>query len=214
MFSSLCPSRRPALLNIFLHLQPWPSTPKSRPNAPDHRHLVLAINGLSPSTLSSHWSARKCFWHFSRQTKSNINFPSFDLVAITCFIAYAHSAMGIKTHSIKVYLGCASFISGLLPGSLGPARGRPQITSPLRGLSRQEPAPNPRRLPLTLDLLSRCVRPQRPLRLEYPSHRRNPRTTFVLAFFSFLRRSEFTTLILCYDPHWRIWLLELSFLIN
>lgn len=122
--------------------------------------------------------------------------------------------MAIKTHSIKVYLGCTSFISRLLPGSLGPARGHPQITSPLRGLSRQEPAPNPRRLPLTLDLPSRCVRPHHPLRLEHPSHRRNLRTMFVLAFFSFLRRSEFTTLILHYNPHWHIWLLEVSFFIN
>ncbi len=138
-------------------LIPWSSTPRTP--------LSIAF----PLQLSH--PAWKCFCHFHDQY--NISFPSFDLITMTCFITRTHSAVGLKTHTIKVYLRGISFISKLITGTLGPAHGHLQITSLLRGLSCQEPAKNPSRLPLIVDFVVALYLHHR-LWVWHSSHRPNP----------------------------------------
>ncbi|TNN50886.1 hypothetical protein EYF80_038910 [Liparis tanakae] len=68
-----------------------------------------------------------------------------------------------------------------------------QIWSPyLKGLRNTEPISAPKRLPLTPDLLTRCIQT---LRSGYmsPFTDKTLESMFLLAFFGFLRSSEFTT---------------------
>ena len=137
------------------------------------------LNSLSPATLSSYWSAWKCFRQFHLQY--NITFPSFDLVTLTSFITHAHSALDIKIHTIKGYLCGISFFAKLLTGCPGLTTNHPQISLLMRGLLSQEPAQTPRRLPLTADLLSICIHT---IRSGYgvPHIARTLEAMFLLAF--------------------------------
>ena len=107
--------------------------------------------------------------------------------------------MAIKTHTIKAYLSGISFFSKLITGSSGLATSHPQITSLLKGLLCQEPAKNPCRLPLTADLLSICLHT---IRCGYstPQVAQTLEAMFLLAFFGFLRCSEFTSSTIHFDP--------------
>ncbi len=93
------------------------------------------------------------------------------------------------------------------------AHGHPQITSLLKGLSRQEPAQNPQCLPLTIDLLSCCVHT---LRSGYsiPHIAQTLEAMFVLAFFGFLRCSVFTALTLRFKPRRYACISDLSLFSN
>ena len=152
------------------------------------------LNSLSPATLSSYWSAWKRFRQFHLQY--NITFPSFDLVTLTSFIT---PALDIKIHTIKGYLCGISFFAKLLTGCPGLTTNHPQISLLMRGLLRQEPAQTPRRLPLTADLLSICICT---IRSGYgvPHIARTLEAMFLLAFFGFLRCSEFTASTLLFVP--------------
>ena len=69
----------------------------------------------------------------------------------------------------------------------------------IKGLRKAEPHPTPKRLPLTSDLLVRCIRT---LRSGYmsPLIDKALESMFLLAFFGFLRCSEFTALSYTFDP--------------
>ena len=62
-----------------------------------------------------------------------------------------------KNRHHQAYLSGISFFPKLITGSLGLAPSHPQITSLFKGFLCQEPAKNPRHLPLTVDLLSICL---------------------------------------------------------
>ncbi len=150
---------------------------------------IHIINSLSSSTLSSYWTAWNHFHNF--HDKHNIPFPSLDLTTVVCFINHAHSVLNIKTRTIKSYISGISFFSKLLTGHPSPAFSHPQVTSLFKGLLRQEPERTPRRLPLTTDLLLICINN---LRSGYntPHVALTLQAMFTLAFFGFLRCSEFT----------------------
>ena len=85
-----------------------------------------------------------------------------------------------KIHTIKGYL-CRISFAKLLTGCPGLTANHPQISLLMRGLLRQEPAQTPRRLPLTADLLSICIRT---IRSGYgvPHIARTLEAMFLLAF--------------------------------
>ena len=130
----------------------------------------------------------------------NTTFPSLDLVTSTSFIALARSIMATKVHTIKLYLSGIIHFSRFITDSPGTASDHPQLTLVLRGLKRQEPPQSPRHLPLTPDLLSVCIQTIHS-RYNSPHVGQTLETLFVLAFFDFLRCSEFTASPLHFDPH-------------
>ena len=168
---------------------------------------TLIIDSLATSTLSSYWTAWQSFRHFHNQF--NLPFPSFDLITLTSYITYSCTVMSIRTLTIKVYLSGIAFFSKLLTGSPGQISSHPQVVSLLRGLQRREPAQVPRRLPLTADLLAKCIGT---LRSGYssPHVSMTLEAMFILAFFGFLRCSEFTSPTLTFDPRFHACIADLS----
>ncbi|XP_049453890.1 uncharacterized protein LOC125901913, partial [Epinephelus fuscoguttatus] len=134
---------------------------------------------------------------------------AFSLVTLTSFITHAHSVMAITAHTIKVYLSGISFFCKLITGSPSLASNHPQITALLKGLIRQEPAKIPRRLPLTSDLLLACIHT---IRSGYCTYHiaRTLEAMFLLAFFGFLRCSEFTSSTIHFDPRHHACISDLS----
>ena len=100
----------------------------------------------------------------------------------------------------------------IITSSSGLAPSHPQLTSLLKGLLCQEPAKSPRCLPLTADLLSICF-------LTISSGYGTPQVAqtleamFLLAFFGFLRCSEFTYSIIHFDSSHHACMSDLSRLV-
>ncbi|KAK0136681.1 hypothetical protein N1851_027128 [Merluccius polli] len=115
------------------------------------------------------------------------------------FITFAHSIQKIKSSTIQVYLSGINFFAKLSSGSPCPALTHAHISMLLKGLRKAEPRPMPKRLPLTSDLLTRCIETLRKGYLS-PSTDKVLESMFLLAFFGFLRCSEFTASTLLYDP--------------
>ncbi|KAK1901466.1 putative CCR4-associated factor 1 like 5 [Dissostichus eleginoides] len=70
----------------------------------------------------------------------------------------------------------------------------------IKGLRKQEPSLTAKRLPLTSDLLSLCIRSLRSGYLS-PMIDLTLECMFLLAFFGFLRCSEFAPTSSAYNPH-------------
>ncbi|KAE8289519.1 hypothetical protein D5F01_LYC11221 [Larimichthys crocea] len=104
----------------------------------------------------------------------------------------------IKSSTIQVYLSGINFLAKLSSGSPCTALTHAHINMLLKGLLKAEPCPMPKRLPLTSDLLAHCIETLSKGYLS-PSTDKVLESMFLLAFFGFLRCSEFTASTLLYD---------------
>ncbi len=119
-------------------------------------------------------------------------FPDFSLLSITSFISFLNSIKGLQVSSIKGYLSSIQFFHKLMFGSPSPEISNSQTSMLIKGIQRSRPTRPDSRLPITLDILTKCIHT---LRTNYqpPSTARTLDVMFILAFFGFLRCSELTT---------------------
>ena len=152
---------------------------------------------MADSTLSSYWTAWNRFKAFHRD--HNLPFPSLDLITLSAYISHSHSVSSIRVPTIRAYLCGISFFTKLTTGSPHPFTQHPQITLQLKGLQRSEPSLPPTRLPLTIDILTACIQT---IRSGYANQHVSStlESMFLLAFYGFLRCSEFTTTNSNFNP--------------
>ena len=98
----------------------------------------------------------------------------------------------MHSSTIHVYLSGINFFTKLLTGSEHPYRQHPHVCLLLKGIKRLKPLRPLIRQPLTADILTACIRI---LRSNYSDPLTNStlESLFLLAFFGFLRCSEFTS---------------------
>ncbi|XP_048125145.1 uncharacterized protein LOC125311293 [Alosa alosa] len=149
----------------------------------------LALQALAPRTMQSYWTAWSCFKQF--QAKHSLPFPSFDAVTISSFITYAHTSLGIKVSSIRVYLAGIHLVYKLLHGSECPSFSDTRIGLLIKGIRRQQPVPQDSRLPITSSILATCLATLRKGFIS-PHSDFTISVMFILAFFGLLRCSKFT----------------------
>lgn len=145
------------------------------------------LNGLTQSTLSAYltgWSCFKAYHSFYQLT-----FPIMNVWSICNFVTHAHSNLKIRASSIQTYLSEINFIHKLATGDQCQYISHPHVSRLIKGLWKQEPVVIVKRLPLTSDLLSRCIHT---LCSGYLSTLidQTLECMFLLAFFGFLRCSE------------------------
>ncbi len=139
--------------------------------------------------LQTYVTAWKCFKSF--HLSYNILFPDFSLLSITSFISFLNSIKGLQVSSIKSYISGIQFFHKLLYGAPSPEISNSQTAMLIRGIQRSRPTRPDSRLPITLDILTKCIHT---LRTYYqpPSTAHTLDAMFLLAFFGFLRCSELT----------------------
>ncbi|XP_067309065.1 uncharacterized protein [Pseudorasbora parva] len=152
--------------------------------------LDLIFHAISPRTLQSYWTAWKAFKQF--HSFYNQFFPNFSLLSISSFISYLHKIKSIQPSTIKVYLSGIQFFFKLIYGHPCPAITNPQISLLIKGIQKTNPTHPDSRQPLTSDLLAKCLTFLRSGHMP-PDTARTLDAMFPLAFFGFLRVSEFTT---------------------
>lgn len=115
----------------------------------------------------------------------------------------------MHTSTIRVYLAGINFITKLLTGSPHPFSSHPHVTLLLKGFKRQEPHCSPSRQALTSQILSDCIAI---LRSGYanPHIDATLESMFLLAFYGFLRCSEFTASNSRFNPALHACLSDLS----
>ncbi len=134
-------------------------------------------------------TAWKCFKSF--HLSYNIPFPEFSLLSITSFISFLNSIKSLQVSSIKSYISGIQFFHKLLYGAPSPEINNSQTTLLIRGIQRSRPIRPDSRLPITLDILTKCIHALRTC-YQPPSTARTLDTMFILAFFGFLRCAELT----------------------
>ncbi|XP_067308224.1 uncharacterized protein [Pseudorasbora parva] len=181
-----------------IRLQPDTSSSLFRTHIPidhplSHLHTLsmeLILQAVSPRTLRSYWTAWNSFKNF--HTVYNLAFPDFSLLSITSFISHMNSSKSIQPGSIKVYLSGIHFFFKIIHGHECPAISNPQTSLLIKGLQKTHPTKSDTRQPLTIDLLGKCLTTIRS-GVFPPNITRTLDAMFILAFFGFLRVSEFTT---------------------
>ncbi|XP_030297612.1 thrombospondin type-1 domain-containing protein 4-like [Sparus aurata] len=105
----------------------------------------------------------------------------------------------MKSTTIQAYISGINFFTRLTSGAPCQATSHSHITMLIKGLRKTEVHTPPKRSPLTSDLLIRCIRT---LRSGYSSPYVDKvlESMFLLAFFGFLRCSEFTASTSKYNP--------------
>ena len=128
-----------------------------------------------------------------------IHFPSANITTIAAFLTYAHSNLHLRSSTLRVYLSGINFFFRLINGFPNPSTSHPHISMLLRGIQRSEVQAPTSRHPLTSDLLLLCLNT---LRAGYltPQIASTLESMFLLAFFGFLRSSEFTSSSSQYNP--------------
>ncbi len=151
------------------------------------KSLDTILQAVSPSTLQTYVTAWKCFKSF--HLSHNIPFPEFSLLSITSFISFLNNIKCLQVSSIKGYVSGIQFFHKLLYGAPSPNISNSQTAMLIRGIQRTRPTRPDSRLPITLDILTKCIHT---LRTGYqtPSTARTLDAMFILAFFGFLRCSE------------------------
>ncbi|XP_052416254.1 uncharacterized protein LOC127961253 [Carassius gibelio] len=149
--------------------------------------LDTILKAVSPRTLQSYVTAWRCFKTF--HVSYNMPFPDFSLLSVTSFITYLNSIKGLQVGSIKGYLSGIQFFHKLMYGAPSPEINNSQTSLLIKGIQRSQPSRTDARQPITLDILTKCIRA---LRTGYQpiSTARTLDAMFVLAFFGFLRCSE------------------------
>ncbi|XP_049456496.1 uncharacterized protein LOC125903558 [Epinephelus fuscoguttatus] len=115
------------------------------------------------------------------------------------FITHCHTVTKIRASSIQTYLAGINLFHKLSTGLPCQSISHAHVTMLIKGLRKQEPALTARRLALTSDLLCCCIHT---LRSGYisPTVDLTLESMFLLAFFGFLRCSEFAPTSSVYDP--------------
>ncbi|XP_056612778.1 LOW QUALITY PROTEIN: uncharacterized protein LOC130428625 [Triplophysa dalaica] len=156
--------------------------------------LNSIIQAVSLRTLQSYLTAWKSFKSF--HLAFNIPFPDFSVLTITSFISFLNSSKNLQASSIKGYMSGVQFFHKLIFNSPSAAIASSQTSMLIKGIQRTQPARQdarqPMDIPVTLDILTRCIST---LRKGYHSKHVNRTldTMFILAFFGFLRCSEIST---------------------
>ncbi|XP_073768545.1 uncharacterized protein [Danio rerio] len=155
-----------------------------------HISVSLILQGIAPRTLQSYLTAWNSFKHFHSVYKAP--FPDFSLLSITSFISHLHISKNMQSGSIRSYLSGIQFFHKLIHGSPSDAILNSQTSLLIKGIQKTHPHPPDPRLPITLNILTKCIHT---LRKGYQSINtaRTLDTMFTLAFFGFLRCSEITT---------------------
>ncbi len=166
----------------YLHIQNYISTHPLKPLL--DKSLDTILQAVSPRTLQTYVTAWKCFKSF--HLSHNIPFPEFSLLSITSFISFLNSIKCLQVSSIKGYISGIQFFHKLLYGAPSPDISNSQTAMLIRGIQRTRPTRPDSRLPITLDILTKCIHT---LRTGY-SIARTLDTMFILAFWGFLRCSE------------------------
>ncbi|RXN18931.1 proline and serine-rich 1-like protein [Labeo rohita] len=119
---------------------------------------------------------------------------------------------GLQAGSIKGYLSGIQFFHKLMFGTPSPGISNSQTSLLIRGIQRSRPTRNDPRLPITLDILTKCIHT---LRTNYQplSAARTLDAMFILAFFGFLRCSELT-ISSKFDPNTNPTISDLTILDN
>ncbi len=153
------------------------------------KSLDTILQAVSPRTLQTYVTAWKCFKSFHLLY---IPFPEFTLLSITSFISFLNSIKSLQVSSIKSYISGIQFFHKLLYGAPSPEINNSQTALLIRGIQRSRPIRPDSRLPITLDILTKCIHALRTC-YQTPSTARTLDTMFILAFFGFLRCAELTT---------------------
>ncbi len=119
-----------------------------------HAREESILQAVSPRTLQTYVTAWKCFKSF--HLSHNIPFPKFSLLSITSFISFLNSIKCLQVSSIKGYISGIQFFHKLLYGAPSPNISNSQ-TALLRGIQRTRPTRPDSRLPITLDILTKCI---------------------------------------------------------
>ncbi|XP_059413155.1 uncharacterized protein LOC132148479 [Carassius carassius] len=137
---------------------------------------------VSPRTLQSYVTAWRYFKTF--YVSYNMPFPDFSLLSVTAFISYLNSIKGLQVGSIKGYLSGIQFFHKLMYGSPSPEINNSQTSLLIKGIQRSQPTHPDARQPITLDILTKCIRA---LRTGYQpiSTARTLDAMFILAFLVF-----------------------------
>ncbi|XP_056308792.1 uncharacterized protein LOC130220585 [Danio aesculapii] len=150
--------------------------------------ISLILQALAPRTLQSYLTAWKTFKHF--HSLYNTTFPNFSLLTITSFITYLHSNKHIQANSIKSYLSGIQFFHKLMYGSISDSIANSQTSLLIKGIQKTHPPLPDTRLPITHNILSKCISTLRKGYLSFHTDHTLD-AMFILAFFGFLRCSEF-----------------------
>ncbi|KAJ8369893.1 hypothetical protein SKAU_G00099210 [Synaphobranchus kaupii] len=107
-----------------------------------HQFIIRAshqsvFSVLTPSSLSSYWTAWKCFQNFHSIHPGH--FPTLNLLTICSFITYSSTASSLCTSTIRAYLAGIDHFTKLLTESPCLAINHPQVSLLLNGLSPCEP---------------------------------------------------------------------------
>ncbi|XP_017164877.1 uncharacterized protein LOC108167014, partial [Poecilia reticulata] len=129
----------------------------------------------------------------------NLPFPSLDVSTLCLFITYSRLVLKIRTSTIQSYLAGINFFCKLSAGVICPSISHCHVNTLIKGCKKQKPNGVIPRLPLTTDLLHKCIST---LRSGYSSNfvDRTLESTFLLAFFGFLRCSEFAPTSSIHNP--------------
>ncbi len=118
------------------------------------KSLDTILQAVSPRTLQTYVTA----WKFFKSYLSyNIPFPEFSLLSITAFISFLNSIKGLQVSSIKSYKSGIQFFHKLLYGAPSPGINNSQTGKLIRGIQRSRPTRPDSRLPITLDVLTKCI---------------------------------------------------------
>lgn len=158
---------------------------------------LAILDSLAPRTRSSYWTAWNSFRSF--HSLLGLQFPSFDVLTLSSFVSYAFTYQSLAIRSIKAYLSGISFFSKAYTGMPLAETTLTQLTLILKGFRRRAPPVIRRRLPLTSDLLHRCIATLRSSHLSWHVSR-TLESMFLLAFFGFLRCSEFAPPTATHNP--------------
>lgn len=151
--------------------------------------LNSILQTVSPRTLQSYLTAWKCFKSF--HLMHNLTFPDFSLLSVSSSISHLNINQNLQVNSVKGYLSGIQFFHKLIFGSPSPSISNPQIAMLIKSIQRSQPPSPDARQPITLEILTKCIST---LRKGYHSIHtaRTLDAMFILAFFGFLRCSEFT----------------------
>ncbi|MGH0154667.1 UNVERIFIED_CONTAM: hypothetical protein FKN15_048037 [Acipenser sinensis] len=147
-------------------------------------------NALAPSTRSSYSTAWSSFTNFCEQNQ--ISYTSYNLQLLLAFIAHLRLSLRLAPSSIKMLPAGIQYQFRLqsIPSPL--LSSVPEIRLTLRGMEKSLPPSSPLRQPISTDLLLHlitalrqgCFNPFDDIIME---------TLCLIAFFGFLRCSEFST---------------------
>ncbi|MGH0128372.1 UNVERIFIED_CONTAM: hypothetical protein FKN15_000825 [Acipenser sinensis] len=147
-------------------------------------------NALAPFTRSSYSTAWSSFTNFCEQNR--ISYTSYNLQLLLAFIAHLRLSLRLAPFSIRCYLAGIQYQFRLqsIPSPL--LSSVPEIRLTLRGMEKSLPPSSPSRQPISTDLLLHliialrqgCFNPFDDIVME---------TLCLIAFFGFLRCSEFST---------------------